>query len=178
MARGTANATINRANRSSEHIVREEPEQYHQNGCATPGWKTSQRERTRQQSFISQRHYQRRHQRLIRRRIKNGAEHGTHVEPTCDVPIELREHGISHVGPQLTVKDSFFARLTQSLNPPATKIPVAHSNSPLTIQYAKTGQLAIRASVSAFGIVYGDSRSSSVFGGVGAAWGTYGERFS
>lgn len=53
-------------------------------------------------------------------------------------------------------------KLTQSLNPPSTRIPVAHSNSPCTTQYPSTGQDKIRARVSALGIVYGDSRSSDV----------------
>jgi hypothetical protein len=51
--------------------------------------------------------------------------------------------------------------LTQSVRPDATRMPVATSKSPLTIAHARKGHAAMRAMVSAFGSVYGDSCSSA-----------------
>lgn len=53
--------------------------------------------RTWQKTLVRQRDNERRHQRLVRRRIKNRAKHGPHVEPPCDIPIELRASPNKHI---------------------------------------------------------------------------------
>lgn len=60
--------------------------------------------------------------------------------------------------------------LTPSLTPPNTKMAVAHSRLPCMMLYPRKGQAMIRATVKAFGMVYGDSCSSSS-SGASVFWG-------
>lgn len=101
---------------------------------------------TRQESNICERNNERRHQSLVGRGIQDGAHDRLLVPLSCQIPIELNR--------QFTVGQPI---LTQSVNPLATKRPVATSKLPCTIEYARNGHATIRATVSAFGSVYGES---------------------
>lgn len=87
---------------------------------------------------------------------------GSRTDPSTDFWFHLRARYPSSCR-QPPIHSSL--SLTQSVNPPATRRPVATSKLPCTIEYARNGHEAIRASVSALGSVYGDSWISSAGAG-------------